>query len=206
MSFENDGYLVIKESITKDMCNFIEIQFELLKYNIITKKININTIVRNPLKQNEFYNYNNDKIVNNSFSLYSTLFGETLLVNLQPIIEKTVNASLFPAYSFSRIYYHGANLKKHTDRKSCQYSVSLCIKNDGESWPLWLENKDKEKIPIKLNEGDMLIYKGNELPHWRDKYEGKRQIQIFLHYVDKNGDFSEYAFDKRKYIYLDAVI
>jgi len=152
------------------------------------------------LKNNEFYN---DKVVNHSFSVYSTLFGEALLVRMQSIIENVVNVSLFPTYSFSRIYYYGSLLKKHTDRNTCQYSASLCIKNDVNSWPIWLEKKNGEQISIELHEGDMLIYKGCELSHWRDTYQGKRQIQILLHYVDKNGEFAEHAFDKREYIYLN---
>ena len=56
----------------------------------------------------------------------------------------------------------------------------------GDSWPIFLE-KNKKKIKIKLQPGDLLIYKGEELPHWREKFEGNTCIQIFFHYVtDKN--------------------
>lgn len=202
MGFENDNYLVIKNVLSLDMCKFIEIQFELLKNNIISKTIVVDPHLKDQLKNNNKF-CTHDKFATNSFSIYSTLFGETLLVHLQKIIETTTKVSLIPTYSYSRIYYHDAILKKHTDRKSCQYSASLCIKNDIEPWPIWLENKNNEKITIKLYEGDMLVYKGIELPHWKEAYEGNQQMQVFLHYVDKNSDLSEYAFDKREYIYLN---
>ena len=97
-----------------------------------------------------------------------------------------------------RIYYNGSTLKRHIDRTSCEYSVSLCIENDVKPWDIWFENKKGETVNIALEEGDLVIYKGAELDHWRNKYEGKQQIQLLLHYVDKNGNYANEAFDGRK--------
>ena len=35
---------------------------------------------------------------------------------------------------------------------------------------------------ITLNPGDILIYRGDKLYHWRDKFEGNYCGQVFLHY------------------------
>ena len=50
---------------------------------------------------------------------------------------------------------------------------------------------------ILLNPGDIAIYKGCDVEHWREPYEGHQQIQLFLHYVDANGIYKDYKFDKR---------
>ena len=43
----------------------------------------------------------------------------------------------------------------------------------------------------------MCVYSGCELEHWREPYEGTQQIQCFLHYVNSNGKYKDYKFDKR---------
>ena len=48
-----------------------------------------------------------------------------------------------------------------------------------------------------LDIGDMLVYSGCELEHWREPFEGICG-QVFLHYNHVNGPFAEKnKFDKR---------
>jgi hypothetical protein len=54
---------------------------------------------------------------------------------------------------------------------------------------------DKEEVI--LQPGDMVVYKGSEVEHWREPYTGKEQIQLFFHYVDANGPHAECKFDYR---------
>ena len=98
-------------------------------------------------------------------------------------MRKYTGVDLEPSYSYLRIYKHGDVLKRHTDRKACEYSVSLTLKREpGDGiWPLYLQT-DKT-YEVLLGEGDGLIYKGIESPHWRNKFEGERLAQVFLHYV-----------------------
>jgi hypothetical protein len=138
-----------------------------------------------------------DDSVEQSFSEYAPPISEPLLLFLQEKVESIVGKKLEPTYSYLRVYYNGAILEKHTDREACEYSVTLCIKNNGSPWDIWFETKNGQNNNISLNEGDFIIYKGMELPHWREKYEGKEQIQIFLHYVDKNGPYKKCKFDNR---------
>jgi hypothetical protein len=185
MNFEKKNYCVVKNAIPIDLCKFIEIQFDLSqKANCYKLKVNSNT-------------YFNDLQVNYSYSEYGTLFGEGLLVYLHEKIESIVKKKLTPTYSFSRIYYKNATLSRHTDRPSCEYSATICIKNDKSPWDLFVEDKQKNTISISLNVGDMLIYKGRELPHWREAYDQTKQIQIFLHYVDENGPYASSKYDNR---------
>jgi len=64
-----------------------------------------------------------------------------------------------------------------------------------------LTRMHKEQIEdttsILLDEGGALIYRGCEIVHWREAYnEGTKLAQVFLHYVDANGKFTEWKNDK----------
>ena len=49
-----------------------------------------------------------------------------------------------------------------------------------------------------LEEGDAVLYKGCEVDHWREPYtEGTKLAQVFLHYVDANGPYTEWKNDKK---------
>jgi hypothetical protein len=186
MEFEDSRYCILRNVLTEEFCKLITIQIELLKKKECHNK--------NIKLKSEYFN---DSNVPNSYSIYSTSVGEALLLYLQEKIEEVTKVKLIPTYSFSRIYYKNSILHKHTDRPSCEYTVSICIKTDEIPWDFFIEDKNKEKITITLNEGDLLIFKGSELSHWRDKYNKNKHIQILLHYVDKDGDNKEYAYDKR---------
>ena len=44
---------------------------------------------------------------------------------------------------------------------------------------------------VLLEVGDMLVYSGCELEHWREPFEGDICGQVFLHYNHVNGPFAE---------------
>jgi hypothetical protein len=128
-----------------------------------------------------------------SFVNYGHSVCESLLLTVQPIVEKVTKKRLSPTYSYSRIYWKGATLEEHVDRPSCQYSVTLCLENNPLPWSIFMGGKE-----VTLDVGDLVIYKGMDIPHWRDPLEEDTQItQVFLHYVDLDGEHSEWALDKR---------
>jgi hypothetical protein len=60
-------------------------------------------------------------------------------------------------------------------------------KHPDYNWPMLVKVKNKA-IPIHLKPGDIIIYRGSKIEHWREPFLGKNQAQLFLHYVeyDKN--------------------
>lgn len=88
-------------------------------------------------------------------------------------------------------------MPRHRDRPSCQYSVTICIQKDKTSWPIYIENYQGKEHCIDLEPGDMLIYHGDQLTHWREEYKEQKHIQAFLHYVDAHGQYKDYLYDKR---------
>lgn len=178
--FEETGYVVVKQFIPRLMCEYI------------SENIRV-------LEASSYLNYG-DTQVEKAFSAASPAITETLLEIVTPILSKTINCELYPTYSYLRIYVKGAELAKHVDRPSCEVSATLPISYDCPGiWPLYIETGDYV-TRIELEPGDALIYKGIEIPHWREAFEGERQVQVFLHYVKKNGDYREFKFDKRPHL------
>jgi hypothetical protein len=64
-------------------------------------------------------------------------------------------------------------------------------------WHLGVETVTGEKIYVEQEIGDIIIYKGSDLYHWRDAYQGSEQINAFMFYVRSNGPRAELKFDTR---------
>lgn len=196
MAFKEDNFETIRRVVDPEV-------LQLLTYQVYQYKDWCYALTKTDKAETNAFK---DCMVENSFTMNSDLFlkvngafiFEGLLQMLHPVIQKTVGIELLPAYACARIYYPGAVMKRHIDRQSCEYSATLCVNRKGDAWPVWVETKDRISLPLYQKPGDMLVYKGTEVPHWRNKYtEGTEQIQVFLHYVDANGAYKDYAYDHR---------
>lgn len=148
--------------------------------------------------------YAKDKHRNNStnFDLTQTTTGDSffykdplfqfLLNDKKHVVESNTNLKLHSTYSFWRCYTYDSELKKHTDRPSCEISVTVNIDSDKTEWPIFIGGDS-----ITLNPGDGVIYKGCDVEHWREVFKGDYQIQAFLHYVNANGPFKEFKGDTK---------
>jgi len=127
-----------------------------------------------------------DPMMPNTYVCYGDIVMETLLVQLKKLMEKNTGLKLMETYAFARLYKQGDILHKHRDRFSCEISTTLHLGGDA-SWPLFIDlsgTKGKKIKSITLKPGDMVIYKGRELDHWREAYQGTDYAQAFLHYND----------------------
>ena len=128
------------------------------------------------------------------------------MLKCQPEMEKVTGLKLYPAYTYARIYKKGDKLKRHKDRFSCEISTTMNL--GGDDWPIYLEpsgETGKKGIKVDLKPGDMLVYSGCELEHWRNKFRGKECIQAFLHYNNrKTPGAKDNMFDKRPHLGLPS--
>lgn len=133
------------------------------------------------------YGYFSDTQVQGTFSKYGDLTFDTLLLLLLPKMEEITGMKLVPTYSYHRLYKHGDKLKPHIDRKSCDISATVCLGYDisnleeDYNWGISVKG-DNHTTEIFLDPGDMLVYRGEVLEHWRDVYRGVNHSQVFLHY------------------------
>jgi len=139
-----------------------------------------------------------DTQVPNTPALYAEPRMESLLLTLLPQIEEASALSLYPTYSYMRVYKRGDVLVRHRDRPACEISVSLNLGCEADTpWPLWIEGPAGVSA-VHLEPGDAVLYRGTECFHWRDVFAGEHAVQCFLHYVDQNGVNAEWKFDKRR--------
>jgi hypothetical protein len=195
MSFKINKYTVVKKAISKDLALFVYNYF-LIKRQVAETLFKTRYI---PMNETIFGTWN-DHMIPNTYSNYADIAMETLLLKLQPLMQKTTGLKLNPNYSYARIYKKGDILHRHKDRFSCEISTTMHL--GGDHWPIHLEpdeskgkvnEKGNKYIPSKskgvkilLNPGDMLIYRGDLLEHWREKFEGEHCAQVFLHYNNIN--------------------
>jgi hypothetical protein len=127
-------------------------------------------------------------------TFYADSLTESFLALKHSLVEKESGKQLFPTYSCWRAYTYGDELIPHEDRPSCEISVTI---NVGSSikWPIEM---DGEKV--FLDTGDACIYLGIDVKHSREVLLGDHSLNVFLHYVDKNGLFKDHLFDKRNFL------
>lgn len=160
----------------------------------------------------------------NTTSIYGDTLMETIMHFMTPHMEDATGLKLCPTYTYYRVYKPGDVLKRHSDRESCEISTTVCLGFDYKGvdkdyrWGMYVDGEsnhwkkqqesgegfttdNRSGVLLKQEPGDCIIYRGCELEHWRDPFEvaeGSYQVQVFLHYIDKNGPFfPEFQFDKR---------
>ena len=212
-NFKKDRFTVIEKAIDPKIANFVYNYF-LMKRQVARTMFDERYI--SPFTT-EFGVWNDDQVPN-TYSHYSDIAMETLLLLVQPIMEKQTGIKLIPTYSYARIYKKGDILHRHKDRFSCEISTTLNL--GGDSWPIYIEPNPKmggvikgkgyisdntKGIKVNLKPGDMLVYRGNLLEHWREEFDGKDCGQVFLHYNNAaTKGAKDNIFDKRKHLGLPS--
>ena len=203
MSFKKNKYTVIKKAISKDLAAFIRNYFCMQKQVYDTCR---QARYFSPFENIIGYYEGENEQIPNTYSAYGNIAMETLLLKCQPGMEKATGLKLYPAYTYARIYKKGDELKRHKDRCSCEISTTMNL--GGDDWPIYLEPSGKvgkKGIKVDLKPGDMLVYSGCELEHWREKFKGKECVQVFLHYNNRKTPGSkDNMFDKRPHLGLPS--
>ena len=196
--FKEQKYTVIEKAISYELANFA-FNYLLLKREAVAWMYQNNYIS----KFTPGFGTWTDKQIPNTYSIYGDTFMETLMMKILPIMQQHTEMNLIPCYTYTRVYKKGDILKRHSDRPSCEISTTLHL--GGDPWPIFLDptgqktviNEEKQiikpnapkGISVDLEPGDMLVYSGCELEHWRESFEGDVCVQTFLHYNNLDGPF-----------------
>jgi len=187
--FSKHGYVIIRSAISQELRDFIT-QYALF---------------------DEMQDFTPEKTLSGpegaqvaeAHSKYGDPAMESLLLHLHPLMEENTGLSLYPTYSYYRVYRDGDDLEPHVDRPSCEISATVCLNYsyDNENcWPIYMGGAE-----VKLHPGDMVIYRGCDLQHWRNEFKVDQytwQVQAFLHYVNAQGPYADFKFDRRESIGL----
>ena len=192
-------YQVIKSAVNYELANFIFNYF-------LLKRDAVGFMYQNNIhSQSSILGSWTDEQIPNTYSCYGDFVMDTLLVKMLPVMKKETGLDLVPTYSYARLYKNGDTLHRHKDRPSCEISTTINL--GGEPWPIFIDgtgannvinekqNLVKPNAPegteVLLDVGDMLVYSGCELEHWRKPFEGNVCGQVFLHYNHVEGPFAE---------------
>ena len=205
---EFNKYQVIKGAISYELANFI-FNYFLLKRDAVGWMYKNNVTYDNGMMGTW-----KDTQIPNTYSHYADPVMETLLVKVLPVMAQETGLELIPTYSYARLYKKGDILYRHKDRPSCEISTTIHL--GGDPWPILIDGTGANNIlsghdtttivkpnappgtKVLLEVGDMLVYSGCELEHWREPFEGNICVQTFLHYNHADGKFAEInKFDRR---------
>jgi hypothetical protein len=184
MSFRETGYEIIRNFLEPEFVSFIQ---EYFFVRIKAQQARVGDV------QAPF-----------SYSFYGDPLLETILAKSCEPLSKIAGIKLLPQYSFTRLYQEKEELIIHRDRPSCEISATLSLGfPEGEEINsiYFSKNEDKsDATEIKLNPGDLCLYRGCDLYHWRESFKSQWYLQAFLHYVDENGPYADQIYDGRPFL------
>jgi len=204
--YDKNNYVLIKGFISKELANFIY-DYTLLKSKAVKEMIDSEYMPDGTLLGSF-----KDGQVPGAYSAYGDFVMETLLERANEGMKKITGLNLVPTYSYYRVYEKGNELKRHKDRPSCEVSTTLCLGYDNTgapknyNWGMYVEKSGKtgqKGKELKMEPGDMIVYRGCLVEHWRDEYKGSKLSQVFMHYNNLDGPFGEACkFDGRPHLGL----
>lgn len=140
------------------------------------------------------FKFSGDVDVPKSSSFYNFPSALDLLCEKTKEVSDILEEPVLPTYSYGRVYKNGSSLRKHTDRRSCEISITLHL--DGNMpWDISILTPQNETKTILLKQGDAMLYYGCIATHWRSTYHGEWYSQFFLHYVKSRGPNAIRFFD-----------
>lgn len=173
--FEKNGYVVLSDALPREVCNeLVGHMFNLHKEGKLVQ----------------------DAQCPVSDAVYGDPVFDKILQSFAKPIGAAVGKTLLPTYTYARIYRPGEILKKHVDRPACEISATLTLGYDAKSvWPIFFD--EGKGVQVNLETGELAVYKGCEVVHWRTAFKGNWHVQVFLHYVDANGPYKDHYKDGR---------
>lgn len=154
-----------------------------------------------------------------AYDVYSSDYPSalTFLWGLTPYAETLTGKRLLPTYCYFRAYQKGGVCLVHSDRPACEHSMTLTLgSSHGKVWPFSVGVKrlegdalanskvapdfgTDEYSTVEMQPGDAVLYQGVHHRHGRlDPNPNAWSAHIFLHWVDRDGPYKEFAFDKRR--------
>lgn len=195
--FEKHGYVTIKNFMSKEI-SLLCYQYSKIK----VQSMDIKYFYNKEKFDSEWDGNFGDPQVPSAYGSYGDSLMESILYLSTDAISNYLQLKLFPTYSYWRFYEKNDSLKRHKDRESCEISATLCLGFDTSnldydySWPMFVESKTGEIHDGHLEPGDLILYKGCEVDHWREPFKGLNHAQVFLHYNDLNGPYKN-LYDER---------
>lgn len=184
MSFSEQGFFIVRNFLEPNFVEFVQAYF--------FTRINAGQAIEG------------DAQAPHSYIFYGDPLMDTILGSSVEQIGKLAGLNLLPTYTYTRLYGRGDELLNHQDRSSCEVSATLALgipENEGVNSIFFSAKEDKsDATEIILYPGDLCLYRGCDLWHWREPFTQKWYLQSFLHYVNADGPYKDNLYDGRPYL------
>lgn len=204
--YETNGYAVVRAAATKEVAKNL---LSIICSQMTSKQGNLQHFLTTPRINEkpayEFYSYRHPTVMGFHWGLSSRM------------VELT-GKRLVPTYAYFRVYQQGDICTVHSDRQSCEHSFSMLLAySDDIVWPFEIDTQRYEfkdaceikaardfgaatKREVMLEPGDAILYQGTNYRHGRTMPNPNRwSAHLFLHWVDLDGPFAEWAFDRNQF-------
>lgn len=200
--YRDDGYISLQSFMPVDVAHLFLAK---LKSDLIQGGVSFGALKRG-----------SDLLKREAVEVYGLQYAPmaTFLWGMTPAISAHVGRNLLPTYSYFRMYREGDICRVHSDRYSCEHSVSLLLAaSDDKPWSLEVGRKhietpkqradedfgDEEYASVPMLPGDAVLYQGVHRLHGRITPNPNRwSAHLFLHWVDVEGPYAKHAFDGQK--------
>jgi hypothetical protein len=199
--YQQDGYATIRGLVPPEVASNL---FRQLQIDLASAGKSFETFAQSqPLSK--------QRTIDISGHFYRPL--TTFLWGLTPIIGELTGADLLPSYDYFRIYQKDDVCRVHSDRPSCEHSVSLTLAySDNLAWPLQVGSTrvteeepcvddfgDEPFTSVEMQPGDAVLYRGIDLRHGRTQPNPNTwSAHLFLFWVERGGPFEKHAFDAER--------
>lgn len=179
--FQENGYVHIKNFFTPEFVDYVRYSIDKL---IDIKDVNGLDYDNDPDVNTSYVDTPDN--VNNSVTFYSPFMFDTLGSFITCFYNELAKRSLGTTYTFVRRYNKYQKLVRHIDRPSCQFSMTADFSiSDNQPWDFFVETYDLQVKSISVLSGDVIFYKGVDIPHWREELTTRDQsYHAFFHWVD----------------------
>lgn len=198
--FQKNKYIVVKNFLPKDVTPLYYQYCKMMAQSIDYKMTWFPNVYHT-----DWDGRFNDEQCPNVYSKYADILMESTILLMTQKAEQFTGLKLNPNYTYWRLYEKGCVLERHKDRPSCEISATINLGSNNSNidenrypnyeWPIFVKSGEQE-IPIRLEPGDALIYRGCEIEHWREEFMGLNNAQVFFHWSDKNGEYKKLYDDR----------
>lgn len=204
LDFVNNRYVVLKDFIPKEIIDMTMDTWRCIEND----DVQYNTIFG---REDELTHSTPKEQRNKSHGAYNFPPAVGLHRYLKNRLDSVIDLNLQETYSYTRKYVRGASLSAHTDRPSCEISLTFPLAyntDDNTPWKIWLNNEynwvnhndergqkfikkntqdvsPQRGISIDLEIGDVLLYQGPNIPHWRNTLIGDYSYHMFIHFFNQ---------------------
>lgn len=178
--FRQNNYQIIENFIEEDFVDFIQDYYSL--------KVNSGLHTIDESKFTYGYFFHNDSLM------------ETILQNSCEAISEIIGVKLLPTYSQVHLHMNGDSYENNQNESS-EISTILSLGSSGDKEDLIYFKKSQSSIKeLNLNKGDLLVYRNINFKCWREPIKNKWLLESVLNFVDSDGPYSEFIYNKRPYL------